>query len=238
MNGTPDDAGNLKSFYGYKETFKKGTQWVKIPQHLTFVHTKNPYEDGDGFEREGELPLGGSMDNSRLVTGHAYGAGSLPKDGEADMTSASATYDNINERLMAGLASAAESAVAENASTVGDAKRPKYSEFEPAPTSYPQYATRGLEALSAVASQGQYNGAEIPPPLHSSTAGAPSSRSLPTSTSPQQGIAASSKQTSAHKSNLSVDVSPATDGNIDPRLQCVPPTAPNFQLSSTYVDQS
>ncbi|GAB7358331.1 hypothetical protein MBLNU230_g2403t1 [Neophaeotheca triangularis] len=49
MNGKIEgDDGSLKSFYGYKETFGRESVWVDVPQHLTFVHTNNPYEDEDG----------------------------------------------------------------------------------------------------------------------------------------------------------------------------------------------
>ena len=45
MNGEDWGEGNLKSFYGYKETFEKETTWVDVPPQLTFLHTNNPYED-------------------------------------------------------------------------------------------------------------------------------------------------------------------------------------------------
>lgn len=56
MNAAEHGGGSLKSFYGYKETFNKGTIWVDVPQALTFVHTSNPYEDEDpgGSAAEGD----------------------------------------------------------------------------------------------------------------------------------------------------------------------------------------
>jgi len=47
MNGA-QNSESLKSFYGYKETFGKGTVWVDVPRELKFVYTNNPYEDDDG----------------------------------------------------------------------------------------------------------------------------------------------------------------------------------------------
>nr|POE77509.1 hypothetical protein CFP56_09156 [Quercus suber] len=239
MNGAEDDPGNLKSFYGYKETFKKGTQWVKIPPQLTFVHTKNPYEDGDdGFEGGGQLGNAIVMNSGRTMTGPAYNT-SLPLvDSSADMSSTSATYDNINERLMAGLASAAESAVVENASRFeGQSRMNKYDDFEPASTSYPTYATHGLEALSAVASQGQYNSFDISLPVPTSPAEALQSHPIPASCSPQQGNSEPSRQTPAHETNTSVDILPRTDSNIDPRLHSATPVASTYQTPPANSDE-
>ena len=45
--------GNLKSFYGYKETFRKETIWLDVPRQLTFINTTNPYEDAEA-ERQSQ----------------------------------------------------------------------------------------------------------------------------------------------------------------------------------------
>lgn len=36
--GTPEDRGNLKGFYSYKNTFEKDSVWLDIPKHGTTAH--------------------------------------------------------------------------------------------------------------------------------------------------------------------------------------------------------
>ena len=116
MNSTPQAEGNLKSFYGYKETFAKETTWVQVPRELKFMHTNNPYEDDlDGGYADGDESFMTDMSQS-------YGDGPV--------------RDHYEQELARALTQA----------------------------EYPQYATQGLEALSAVASQDQYSYAHAPPP--------------------------------------------------------------------------
>ncbi|OQO12774.1 hypothetical protein B0A48_02238 [Cryoendolithus antarcticus] len=108
MNGDPKLSENLKSFYGYKETFRQETTWVAVPTELQFVHTNNPFEDEVGKREEG-------------VQGQrAAGTG-------------------LEQRT-----------------------DPRRLGEQSSHTTYPSYATHGLEALSAVASRDEYHYA--PPP--------------------------------------------------------------------------
>lgn len=66
LNGEELSEGNLSSFYGYKETFGKGTTWVDVPLDLTFVHTSNPYEDDPELEQYGGFGEGDTGDTSFL----------------------------------------------------------------------------------------------------------------------------------------------------------------------------
>ena len=75
LNGQELGEGNLSSFYGYKETFGKGTKWVEVPRELTFVHTSNPYEDEPELEQYGGYAEGDTSfmpDGSR---GYSTGKG-------------------------------------------------------------------------------------------------------------------------------------------------------------------
>lgn len=88
LNGQELSEGNLSSFYGYKETFGKGTTWVDVPRDLTFVHTSNPYEDEpelEEYERyaEGDTSLmsevGARNSTSRGgMTDYDFGQSSYP----------------------------------------------------------------------------------------------------------------------------------------------------------------
>lgn len=69
----------MSSFYGYKETFGKGTTWVEVPRELTFVHTSNPYEDEPEPELEqygafGEGDTSFMTDASRRYDGGGNGS--------------------------------------------------------------------------------------------------------------------------------------------------------------------
>lgn len=109
-------------------------------------------------------------------------------------------------------------ALAQHAESVGDTRRG----YEPDTPhgAYGSYPTHGLEALSAVASQDQYNYAP-PPATMSHSEQAPSHQSQPTS--PQQ-----SNSTPNQHSNLDFILNPSSamtpaEGNIDPRLHSTTP---------------
>lgn len=168
MNGGAQDDGSLKSFYGYKETFGKGAQWVSIPKDLTFVHTNNPYEDEEGD--------GTVVDNS--LQGYT-------------------SFEDVRRE----------------------------SDLRISQASYPAYATHGLEALSAVASQDQYSYGVPPAQMgqHEQTASL-HSRPSQAAASPQQSNATPSQ-------NLDFILNPSSnlstaENNIDPRLHSQTPTAP------------
>ena len=174
MNGAEQGDGSLKSFYGYKETFGKGVQWVSIPKNLRFVHTSNPYQDENGDDV-----------------------------GDASMLSHNPFEDDqLNDDLALNQAA------------------------------YPAYATHGLEALSAVASQDQYSYAPPPAPMgqHDPTSPEHSQSAM----SPQQGHATTSQ-------NLDFILNPASElsnpdnNNIDPRLHSQTPTGQR-QMHQTSMD--
>lgn len=43
--GTPEDRGNLKGFYSYKNTFEKDSVWLDIPKHGTTAHRGEEWRD-------------------------------------------------------------------------------------------------------------------------------------------------------------------------------------------------
>ena len=160
--GDEGDEGSLKNFYGYKETFGKNTTWVDVPRELTFVHTSNPYEDGDDGP-------GGSG-------GYAEGDTSFMTDGD--------------ERYGAHRAG---------------------HEYQLAQAAYPTYATQGLEALSAVASRGQYNYAPTPPTLSQHAHTSP----------PHSAISPQSHATA--RPNLDYILNPASASSVSPALTNIDP---------------
>ncbi|KAF2771049.1 hypothetical protein EJ03DRAFT_269323 [Teratosphaeria nubilosa] len=177
MSATERGSEQLKSFYGYKETFSKETTWVHIPQHLTFVTTTNPYDDEDAHPHP---------------SSHRFHP-SPPTDDAA---------------LASSLAALAEDAA-------------RYEQVRSAPD-YPftptvsDYATHGLEALSAVASQDQYNYAPPPAPMGH---GEPVPLQPPSTTSPSDRHATSS---GPPNNNLDFLLNP-DNPNIDPRLHSETP---------------
>lgn len=180
MNAGGEGEGNLKSFYGYKETFGKDAMWVDVPRELKFVHTTNPYEDaedgpgGSGVYNEGDTSF---------------------------MTDDNERYGDIRHG----------------------------NEYRLPQAAYPAYATQGLEALSAVASQGQYSYAAVPPSIDQHA-----------QTSPQQpSITAQHSQATAR--NLDYILNPASAGsaspavtNLDPHLHTdTPSTHPSISSPET-----
>lgn len=155
LNGGPPGEDSLKSFYGYKETFGKGTQWVDIPRTLQFVHISNPYEDREVVD-EGDS---------------SFRSQQLSEDGQQD------------------------------------------HDYPLNPALYTSYATHGLEALSAVASD-QYSYA--PPQPSMSSAENPSSDQKPTTASPQYSQA-TPLQNLDYILNPDSALSPQ-ENNIDPQL--------------------
>ena len=123
MNGTSSGAGSLKSFYGYKETFARETQWVKVPRELTFVHTNNPYDDDES--RNAEV--------------------SSPQDERAAQARARSNLEDAE--LAIGLA-----ALAEGANRLSESSMHASNEGL-TNSAFMSYPTHGLEALSAVASR-------------------------------------------------------------------------------------
>ncbi|KAK5109070.1 hypothetical protein LTR62_007526 [Meristemomyces frigidus] len=122
MNAVDFGEGSLKSFYGYRETFNSGLQWVDIPQTLTFVHTNNPYDDAEGEPTEGAAP----RDHYKAA-----------RDVHVEHDDA-ATDADFAQRLAA------------LAHDVTDTRGRAWDTSQAA--RYSGYATQGLEALSAVAS--------------------------------------------------------------------------------------
>lgn len=177
LNAPGRGEDNLKSFYGYKETFGQGTVWVDIPRDLKFVHTSNPYE-----EDESQADLAGRAEN----LGDAARANSLV-------------------------------ALAEDAS-----RYEQRHEYELQRSGYSNYATHGLEALSAVASQDQYSYAPPPAPMdHGDQAPPTASTNV---MSPQHSHTAPSQ----HSNNLDLILNHSSagtpiDNNIDPRLHTETP---------------
>lgn len=165
MNGNDGD-GSLKSFYGYKETFRKETTWVSIPKDLTFVHTSNPYEDEDGEDF-----------------------------GDTSLLSQHSDFD-LGRRD---------------------------TDFTVSQASYPAYATHGLEALSAVASQDQYSYAPVPPTMTPQDPTPTSLAQATLSASPQSAAQNNGNQNLDFILNPSSHLSPA-ESNIDPRLHIQSPT--------------
>jgi hypothetical protein len=173
MNGDAKSRESLKSFYGYKETFRQETTWLPVPQDLTFVHTNNPFLDEAGT----------AGDDSLSHQDPSYGQYKQESD------------------LVTQLEQAA---------------------FQP-------YATHGLEALSAVASQDQYNYA--PPPAHMSAQDiSPVQPDSSTSLDLSQPTLAQTlgyvlnQQSTAQTRQTAVDEAPATvTSNIDPRLNASEP---------------
>lgn len=174
MNGEEQDS--LKSFYGYKETFKKSTTWVDIPEQLTFVHTNNPYEedevvdaDADNTNHGPQLHTQNPFDESQIAQ---YGIGTISQ------------------------------------------------------ASYPAYATHGLEALSAVASQDQYSYAAISHQRTGSQHSQTTNAMSPQHTTPSQNL--------DFILNPASNLSPPDSNNIDPRLHSQTPIGPPHN-SPTHV---
>ncbi|KAF2483912.1 hypothetical protein BDY17DRAFT_249552 [Neohortaea acidophila] len=186
MNAEDHGEGSLKNFYGYKETFGKHTTWVEIPKDLTFVHTSNPYDDGD------DRPGG--------IAGYDDGDTTFMTD---DLASFHDTH--------AG------------------------AELDLHPTTYPSYATHGLEALSAVASQDQYSFA--PPPSSMDTHDQTSPRQ-----SAVQGLQPGPPATSQNidyilNPSSAKGASPAIS-NLDPQLHSPTNSAKQAYVSSPEAHQS
>lgn len=185
MNGDKGD-DSLKSFYGYKETFAKETQWVSVPTDLTFIHTTNPYEDEEGEELSASL------------------------------------LDPNTQWL------AVEQPGFHHSRPVGDFTLPQ--------SSYPAYATHGLEALSAVASQDQYSFAPPPAPMsrHERTASLQSQQTQPIISPPPSH--ATPSQGLDFILNPASNLSPA-ESNLDPQLHPQTPTAAsvNTPLTPSHV---
>lgn len=207
MNGKVDGGdGSLKSFYGYKETFGRGSVWVDVPQNLTFVHTNNPYED-----EEGELFAASPQ------TPHAQNGGggrALPHGQQRQQSQQSQQWDYEGAGDAYGSGNG------------GDAWGQNQQ----------MYATHGLEALSAVASQDQYSYAPPPAPMSMHTERPPSQHSHP-STSPQQNNATSSQGLDfiLNPPSMNHDAS----SNIDPQLSSETPDQkpPPPQFSSQHQQQ-
>ncbi|KAH9822889.1 Fungal specific transcription factor domain [Teratosphaeria destructans] len=193
MTASQRGSDQLKSFYGYKETFSKETTWVHIPHHLTFVTTTNPYADDDA-----------------AAAHHPHSTPDLfhPSPPAAD----------------AGLASSL-AALAEDAARYEQVRsEPDYNNFTPTVS---DYATHGLEALSAVATQDQYNYAPPPAPM---SHGDQLALQSPSTTSPLESHATpSGPPNTTTNNNLDfllnppAATTPADNPNIDPRLHSEPP---------------
>jgi len=179
LNAPGRGEDNLKSFYGYKETFGQGTVWVDIPRDLKFVHTSNPYDE---------------------------------EDSQADLADSA---ENLSDAALAS----SLAALAENAS-----RYEQRHEYELQQSGYSNYPTHGLEALSAVASQDQYNYAPPPAPMDQSDQ-APSFSS-PTAIPAQHSHVTPSQHN--NNNNLDFILNPSSartpiENNIDPRLHTETP---------------
>ncbi|KAK5126697.1 hypothetical protein LTR85_009631 [Meristemomyces frigidus] len=141
---------------------------------------------------------------------------------------------------VSGQAGYALAALAQTATRQEDGRRTLDTQLEH--VTFGQYATHGLEALSAVASQDPYNNFQIPPPVTGHVEQAPSNHSA----SPQH-----TTVTPSQHSNLDFILNPAAaitpaESNIDPSLNVVtrvnsgqapPPQTPQ-QHSASHVRTS
>ncbi|KAF2717600.1 hypothetical protein K431DRAFT_315613 [Polychaeton citri CBS 116435] len=207
MNGTKASRESLKNFYGYKETFGRGTVWVPIPGELNFVHTNNPYEDEDShIESFVEIPA-----TEPPVSVSDHGPEYVPA---ANMG-------------MGSLSSSIEARTQTQTNQAGSMAPSPYG-------NYSTYATHGLEALSAVASQDQYNYAPPPAPMGQTTdmqtsptqqhfsansPASPQSQHSHTGSQSNQGIDFLLNQSAnAEAANTSSPTQQQNTSNIDPRL--------------------
>lgn len=87
MNGDPVSRESLKNFYGYKETFGRGTIWVPVPHKLTFITTNNPYDDEDGSTHPNT-----AVDDTLVHNGLSFDANQETSDGEFARQLAQAAY--------------------------------------------------------------------------------------------------------------------------------------------------
>ena len=87
MNGDPVSRESLKNFYGYKETFGRGTIWVPVPHKLTFITTNNPYDD-----EEGSAHPTTALEDNIVHNGLAFDTNQDTSDGEFARQLAQAAY--------------------------------------------------------------------------------------------------------------------------------------------------
>ena len=108
---------------------------------------------------------------------------------------------------------------------------------ELAQAAYPAYATHGLEALSAVASQDQYSYA--PPPAPMTSAEHSPHQQFPTA-NPQQSHAPASQNLDfiLNPTSSGAAVSPSNNSNIDPRLHSETPVSEEPGPSHRHVQSS
>lgn len=209
---------------------------------ITFRHQQNPSMNGtdDG-------------DSLRSFYGYkeTFGKATVWVDIPRDLTFVNTTnpYEDDDDGEMeathvpdasgdAGLA-ASLAALAGNANNYDAVTRERG--YPLAEVAYPDYATRGLEALSAVASQDQYSYAPPPAPMSHDEPAIP--RQSPSTTSPQH-----SQATPSQHNNLDFILNPASamtpaETNIDPMLHSATPVnagPPSLQQqqSPTHVRAS
>ncbi|KAJ6130177.1 transcriptional regulator family: Fungal Specific TF [Penicillium capsulatum] len=89
--GAPEDHGNLKGFYSYKNSFDKDSVWLDIPKHVIFVDNSDPYAD----DLESELAESNALALAQSRN-QSWGSGSRASDADShglEALSAVAAHD-------------------------------------------------------------------------------------------------------------------------------------------------